>query len=139
MDSNLVKLVLQEKTENKIKTFQELKDEKNDILKNLFSKYLYYEINKENFKEIIDKLEDYIYVNLEDTQLNEGDYIRYINPKFFYDLKLGLGGFVTKIDNNIIQIVNNDKILNIDNEKLLVFKKLNNEDIIKLTILENVW
>jgi hypothetical protein len=76
---------------------------------------------------------------LEDTQLNEGDYIRYINPKFFYDLKLGLGGFVTKIDNNIIQIVNNDKILNIDNEKLLVFKKLNNEDIIKLTILENVW
>jgi hypothetical protein len=140
MDSNLVKLILSEQKENDTKSFNEIKQELNIVLGNIFEKYLIYENNVENLKEIKEKLNEYQYARFED--LNKGDFIRYINPKYFNDIKLAKGGFISVIDDEEgkVQIIdNNNKIYNLKFENFVFFKKLSKEDIIKLTILEALF
>lgn len=139
MDSNLVKLILSENQDQKIKNFQEIKNEINIVLENIFQKYLCYDKNIENFKEIKEKLEEYQYVTFDN--LNDGDFIRYINPKYFYDIKLAKGGFISKIDDEEgkIQIIDNNKVFNLKFENFIFFKKLTKEDIIKLTIMDALF
>ena len=139
MDSNLVKLILSEQKENNTKNFNEIKQDLNLVLNNIFEKYLIYENNVENLKEIKEKLNEYQYARFED--LNKGDFIRYINPKYFNDIKLAKGGFISEIndDEGKIQIIDNNKIYNLKFENFIFFKKLNKEDIIKLTILEALF
>ena len=139
MDSDLVKLILSENQDKKIKNFTEIKNEINIILENIFQKYLCYTKNVENLKEIKDKLEEYQYVTFDD--LNTGDFIRYINPKYFYDIKLAKGGFISKIyeEEGKIQIKDNNKIYNLKFENFIFFKKLTKEDIIKLTIIDALF
>ena len=136
MDSNLVKLILSEQKENNTKNFNEIKQDLNLVLNNIFEKYLIYENNVENLKEIKEKLNEYQYARFED--LNKGDFIRYINPKYFNDIKLAKGGFISEIndDEGKIQIIDNNKIYNLKFANFIFFKKLNKEDIIKLTILD---
>lgn len=139
MDSNLVKLILSEQKKNNTKNFNEIKLELNLVLGNIFEKYLIYENNVENLKEIKEKLNEYQYARFED--LNKGDFIRYINPKYFNDIKLAKGGFISEIndDEGKIQIIDNNKIYNLKFANFIFFKKLNKEDIIKLTILEALF
>ena len=73
--------------------------------------------------------------------MNTGDFIRYINPKYFYDIKLAKGGFISKIyeEEGKIQIKDNNKIYNLKFENFIFFKKLTKEDIIKLTIIDALF
>lgn len=139
MDSNLVKLILSEQEDKKTKTFKEIKEELNLVLDNIFEKYLFYEKNQENLKEIKVKLDEYQYVQFDD--LNNGDFIRYINPKYFHDIRLLKGGFITNVneDEGKIQITNSNKIYNLKFENFIFFRKMTQEDIIKLTILEALF
>lgn len=139
MDSNLVQLILSEHQEQQTKNFKEIKEELALVLDNIFEKYLCYSKNVENLKEIKEKLEEYQYAAFD--ELDRGNFIRYINPKYFHDIKLAKGGFITNIDDEEgkIQIIDNNKIYNLKFENFIFFKKLTKEDIIKLTILDALF
>lgn len=136
MDSNLVKLILEQRKNKQIKSHKEIETELKHIVYKIYKKYLYFKNNEDNFRETIEKLEDYQYIKVQDFV--EGDYIRYISLKYFYDIKLAVGGFISEIDYNkgILKLTNNGIISAVKMNKAYFFKKLNKEDKIKLMLLD---
>lgn len=136
MDSNLVKLILEQRKNKELKTHKEIQTELKHIVYKIYKKYLYFKNNEDNFRETIEKLDDYQYVRVEN--LEEGNYIRFISLKHFYDIKLALGGFITDLDykKGIVKLTNNGIISAVKMNKAYFFKKINKEDKIKLMLLD---
>ena len=136
MDSNLVKLILEQRKNKEIKTHKEIQNELKQVVYKIYKKYLYFKNNEDNFRDTIQKLEDYQYTRVE--KLEEGDYIRYISLKYFYDIKLAIGGFISELDyqKGIIKLTNNGIISGVKMNKAYFFKKINKEDKIKLMLLD---
>ena len=68
--------------------------------------------------------------------MNKGDYIRFLNTKHFYDIKLNIGGFIENIENNLLSIINNNKYYKIKFNNNSIYKKLTEEDLVKLEIID---
>ena len=138
MDDLFVQEILQDIEKQKIKTKEEVKEEIKLKLYELYKPFLKFESNQDNFGETYEKLQGYQY--MEANNLDEGDYIRYLNPKYFYDIKLMKGGFISDINKlkKQIVIVNGNKVIKLAYPKLLIFKKLDDGDIIKQKIIESL-
>lgn len=136
MDSNLVKLILEQRKNKQLKTHKEIQNELKHIVYKIYKKYLYFKNNEDNFRETIEKLDDYQYSKVEN--LEEGNYIRYISLKYFYDIKLAVGGFISDLDyqKGIVKLTNNGVISAVKMNKAYFFKKINKEDKIKLMLLD---
>jgi len=137
-DSDLVSLILQEISENKIKTKEELDQEIKTSLYQVYQNYLDFDSNQENFRDSYQKLKGYKYVELLD--LEEGRFIRYLSNKHFYDIKLMVGGFITEIDyqNQKIRMLNKNKVFYLKSNDITMYMKLNEEEIVKQKILESL-
>lgn len=138
MEDELIRQILEDIKLNKLKTYKEIESEKKIILDNLYEKFLYYPINEKNKNESLENLKEYKYVI--ENEINHGDYIKFINEKYFYNITLNKGGFVSKIDleENFIEILNNNVFLKIKIEDNIFFKKISKDENIKLSILENL-
>jgi len=137
-DSDLVSLILQEISENKIKTKEELDQEIKTSLYQVYQNYLDFDSNQENFRDSYQKLKGYKYVELLD--LEEGRFIRYLSNKHFYDIKLMVGGFITEIDyqNQKIRMLNKNKVFYLKSNDITMYMKLNEEEIVKQKIMESL-
>ena len=137
-DSDLVSLILQEISENKIKTKEELDQEIKTSLYQVYQNYLDFDSNQENFRDSYQKLKGYKYVELLD--LEEGRFIRYLSNKHFYDIKLMVGGFITEIDyqNQKIRMLNKNKVFYLKSNDITMYMKLNEEEIVKQKIIETL-
>ena len=137
-DEILIREILNDIKIKKIKTIEEIEEEKKIILENIYDKFFFYDINKKNKEETSKRLEEYKYID--SNNLNRGDYIMYINEKYFYNITLNKGGFITKIDveNNILEIINNNIYSKIKIDTNIFFKKIDRDESIKLSILENL-
>ena len=137
-DEILIREILNDIKINKLKTIEEIEEEKKIILENIYDKFFFYDINKKNKEETSKRLEEYKYID--SNNLNRGDYIMYINEKYFYNITLNKGGFITKIDveNNILEIINNNIYSKIKIDTNIFFKKIDRDESIKLSILENL-
>ena len=60
-----------------------------------------YEQNKENLK-IVGKITRLLLFCNTFTR----EYVKYINTKYFYDLKIHKGGFIREIDGNMLKLMN---------------------------------
>ena len=96
--------------------------------------------NQDNFRETYTKLENtYKYVELE--EIEEGRFIRYISPKYFFDIELKRGGFVAEIDleKRKLKVLNGNKVFYLKcSDNYSFFMKLNDEDKVKQRILESL-
>jgi len=137
-DSDLVSLILQEISENKIKTKEELDQEIKTSLYQVYQNYLDFDSNQENFRDSYQKLKGYKYVELLD--LEEGRFIRYLSNKHFYDIKLMVGVFITEIDyqNQKIRMLNKNKVFYLKSNDITMYMKLNEEEIVKQKIMESL-
>lgn len=139
-DDELVTHLLQEIAENKIKTKEELNQEIKVNLYRIYKDYLKFEKNQDNFRETYTKLENtYKYVELE--EIEEGRFIRYISPKYFFDIELKRGGFVAEIDleKRKLKVLNGNKVFYLKcSDNYSFFMKLNDEDKVKQRILESL-
>ena len=122
-DNSLVLDILQDLQSEKIKTPEEIDMELKQKIYEVFQPFLNFPQNKDNFAEVYERLKGYEYVKAHEIQ--EGDYVRYLNPKYFYDIQLMKGGFV----NRVIKIVY---------PKLTLFRKLDSSDIIKQKIIASL-
>ena len=136
MEDKLIKELLEDVKYNKLKTLKEIEEDKKIIMDNLYDKYEYYNINEKNKKNTYDLLKNYKYVECD--ELLRGDYIRYINDKYFYNITLMKGGFIMKMDEDKIEIMNNNIYNKINKRDYIIFKKITKEENIKLLILDNL-
>ena len=137
MDDSLVNEILQDIQNNKIRTKEELQQEIKLKIYEVYKPFLSFETNQDNFKETYDKLDGYKYVTV--SELEEGRYIRFLNTKFFYDIKLQKGGFINSINKKkkLISLINGNKIIKIFYPSVTIFMKLNESDRVKQLILES--
>ena len=137
MDDSLVNEILQDIQNDKIKTKQELQQEIKLKIYEVYKPFLSFDTNQDNFKETYDKLDGYKYATV--SELEEGRYIRFLNTKFFYDIKLQKGGFINSINKKkkLISLINGNKIIKFFYPSNTIFMKLNESDRVKQLILES--
>tara|TARA_Y100000590_G_C15587420_1_gene964672 strand:+ start:401 stop:850 length:450 start_codon:yes stop_codon:yes gene_type:complete len=137
-ENSLVLDILQDLQNEKIKTPEEIDMELKQKIYEVFQPFLNFPQNKDNFAEVYQRLKGYEYVK--PNEIEEGDYVRYLNPKYFYDIQLMKGGFVSDITKKKRQItlVNGNRVIKIFYPKLTLFRKLDSGDIIKQKIIASL-
>tara|TARA_B100000963_G_C22146066_1_gene459689 strand:- start:41 stop:463 length:423 start_codon:yes stop_codon:yes gene_type:complete len=138
MDNPLVLEILQDIQTDKIKTKEEIQQELKLKLYQVYKPFLNFNSNQDNFSITYEKLQGYQFI--EAKNLTEGDYVRYLNPKYFYDIQLMKGGFVSAHNSKKKQLtlVNGNKVIKIFYTGLCLFRKLDEGDIIKQKILASL-
>tara|TARA_B100001029_G_C14912539_1_gene367339 strand:- start:97 stop:522 length:426 start_codon:yes stop_codon:yes gene_type:complete len=137
MEDEFIKNILNNsKKQDKISklTSNEIKQEVERVVKEFYKPYLTFDKNKENMKETIAKLEDYIYVK-DISDIPNSYYIRYLDTKYFYDLTLRQGGFLINVNDNKLKLYTGKIYIKIDSSKIVLFMKLKKKD--KMNILLN--
>lgn len=137
MDTEIVQHILQNRRENKLMSKAEIEEEKKMRVVDIYGEFIDFETNKENVYQTLDKLQNYRYCkNIKD--LDKGNYIRYLNAKYFYDIKLNPGGFIENVDytKNLITVVNKNKYYKMKFSDNTIFVKLTEDDLLKLDIIE---
>lgn len=132
-EEDFVNQILRDRIDNKLSSRKEIEELNDKILFDIYRNYMNYEQNKENLINSRKKLKDYYYSN---NNFTLGEYVKYINTKYFYDLKIHKGGFIRSIDGNMIRLVNGNNFWSVDFTKTKLFTKLNQEQLIKLIIIE---
>jgi len=137
-ENSLVLDILQDLQNEKIKTLEEIDMELKQKIYVVFQPFLNFPQNKDNFAEVYQRLKGYEYVKA--NEIEEGDYVRYLNPKYFYDIQLMKGGFVSDITKKKRQItlVNGNRVIKIFYPKLTLFRKLDSGSIIKQKIIASL-
>tara|TARA_B000000557_G_C20655155_1_gene392210 strand:- start:10 stop:432 length:423 start_codon:yes stop_codon:yes gene_type:complete len=114
------------------KTFDNINNEKNEVLKNLH-------LSKKDTNILIKKLKDYQYID-EFQELIEGRYIRYINLLNPNNIKLSNGGILCeiKIEDYITLVLKNNmnKFFQINLDENLIFQKLSDQEKIILYAID---
>ena len=114
-------------------SFLEIENNKINIINQIFSRYLNYPDNIHNKELAIKHLEDYEYVPIE--QLNKNDFVKYLNIRAFYNIKLINGGKIIEIlDDNKILVSKQNKI-NVLKQKYY-FRKINKDTLVKIKLLQ---
>tara|TARA_Y100001970_G_scaffold281092_1_gene391168 strand:+ start:511 stop:936 length:426 start_codon:yes stop_codon:yes gene_type:complete len=137
MEDEFIKNILNNsKKQDKISklTSKEIKQEVERVVKEFYKPYLTFDKNKENMKDTISKLEDYIYVK-DIRDIPNSYYIRYLDTKYFYDLTLRQGGFLINVNDNKLKLYTGKIYIKIDSSKIVLFMKLKKKD--KMNILLN--
>ena len=132
-EEEFVASILKDRVENKLSSSKEIHELNDRILVDIYSNYMNYEKNKENLVSAREKLKEYYYSN---NNFSKGEYVTYINPKYFYDLRIHKGGFVTSIEGNILRLVNGRSVWGVDMKKIRIFTKLNEDQKLKLIIID---
>jgi len=128
-----VNQILKDRIENKLSSRKEIEEVNDKILFDIYRNYMNYEKNKENLINSREKLKDYYYSN---NNFSSGEYVKYINTKYFYDLKIHKGGFIRDIEGDMVRLVNGKNFWSVNMKKTKLFTKLNQEQLIKLIIIE---
>ena len=132
-EEQFVAEILQDRVNNKLSSSKEIHELNDKILVNIFSNYMNYERNRENLISAREKLKEYYYSN---NNFTKGEYVTYINPKYFYDLRLHKGGFITDIDGDMLRLKNGRSFWGVNMKKTRIFTKLNKDQKLKLIIID---
>ena len=115
-------------------TFSDITKDKENIINDL-------NLTKKQSKKILDKLIDYRYID-EIPDLVEGRYIRWINLKNPYDIKLTTGGILCEIKmEDYVSLVmknNMNRLFQINLDENLIFQRLTEQEKIILYAIDIV-
>ena len=119
-----------------IRTLDEIREQNRLAIDMAYEPFMEFEANIKNYNQIkdTDKLDMYEFVDYEFLQF--GDYIRFFDKKFFFNMKLHPGGVVkaTRDDKLLIYTFKNGfEWIQYDN---YIFRKLNEEDMAKIKLIE---
>ena len=118
-----------------IRTLTEINNETNQLINFLFEKYLNYKQNITNKNEAYQLLETYHPIEFKD--ISNGDFIKYFDNKYFYDVNIKGGGFVVKKNKKNILIKMPIKYITIRSSGKF-FRKLTQEEMAKIKIMETL-
>ena len=131
---NEINKILESITPEEVVPLNVIKERRESIINNFYSKFLKYEKNIENLKESNDILDNYEY--LEDISvLKSGDKIRYLSKKHFYDIKVSSRVKYVCNTHNYITIVNGVYYSTIK-DTVLIFKYIPDSTLVKMRLIE---
>jgi len=131
---NEINKILESITHEEVVPLNVIKERRESIINNFYSKFLKYEKNIENLKESNDILDNYEY--LEDISvLKSGDKIRYLSKKHFYDIKVSSRVKYVCNTHNYITIVNGVYYSTIK-DTVLIFKYIPDSTLVKMRLIE---
>lgn len=132
-EEEFVAQILKDRVENKLSSTKEILETNDKLLVEIYANYMNYNRNRDNLVYSRERLKSYYYSN---NNFSKGEFITYINQKYFYDLRIHKGGFVRSIDGNMVRLVNGRNIWSVDMTKNIIFTKLNKEQKLKLIIID---
>ena len=132
MEDKITQIIEHSKTQY-IPSLKEIEIDRNSHIEKIFYKYLNYNQNNVNKENSYKLLENYHPINYQD--INLGDFIKYFNDKYFYDVSIKGGGFVVKKNNKEILIKTKLSFVTIKSYKSF-FRKLTSEELAKIKVLE---
>jgi hypothetical protein len=111
-----------------------IKETREYVINKFYEKFMKYDKNKENIKESQEILDNYKYV--EDVScLKQGDKIRYLSKKHFYDIKVSSHVIYICNINNYITIANGVYYSTIKDNGLF-FKYIPDSTLVKMRLIE---
>ena len=127
--------ILNNVTETEYKSFKEIEEIREMVIEKIFADFMNYEINKENKEIIREQLKEYEVVSME--EIKNGDYLKYLNLRAFYNIKLVDAGIVLKIcDNGNVLVKKQGRFNSI--KPTFFFKKINKDTLVKMKLLDIV-
>lgn len=122
-----------------IKTYEDMNKNIETILSLVYTDYLKYTINIDNYSIAQKKLlNNYEYIDtIED--LTPGDCLISIDLSRFYNMKVSnIGFFVKCVNDKTIRTINFKRFFNYSCNNRLFFRKLNNSDKVKIMLIETI-
>ena len=122
-----------------IKTYEDMNKNIETILTLVYTDYLKYTININNYSIAQKKLlNNYEYIDtIED--LTPGDCLISIDLSRFYNMKVSnIGFFVKCVNDKTIRTINFKRFFNYSCNNRLFFRKLNNSDKVKIMLIETI-
>ena len=111
----------------KVTDFTNINKDRNEIIENLYQKFQS-EDNTNNMNYALNVLNGFVYVPNK-FQLWDGRYIRMIDTKQSFNMKLRIGGFLVEDDGYHIKLLNNEKIYVYDKRNCITFMMLTENDL----------
>ena len=133
MDAEIAKILSNIK-HKEIRTLDEIREINAIAIDEAYIEFIDFEQNHKNKEQVINKLDMYEFIEYE--FLNVGDYIRFFDKQFFFNMKLDNGGRILSIrkDKLLIWGINKRrKWVKFDN---FIFRKLDEEDFAKIKLIE---
>ena len=121
-----------------VRSFKDIQNFNKLALDSVYSGFLKYDINKENYK----KVELFIQTGYEYIELTESTpscWVCYIDSNKFYNLKIHMRGLFIKFKTPttiLLKFYKRYYVVNI-NDKIF-FRKINNKDILKIHLIEAI-
>ena len=139
MEKNLVIQILNKNKKEKIDKIEVINHKILRSINKVYQPYQLFPKNKSN-REKTETLLINNYQLVEGKKLIIGDYIRYL-PKFRvdyigHDIKLKIGGFCTEINYQYIFFKSNGNIFKANKKKYFFYRKLTENDLFKINLLE---
>ena len=119
-----------------IRTLEEIRKQNKEVILAAYEPFFEFEANIKNYNEIkkTNKLDYYEYVEYD--LLSYGDYIRFFDKTYFFNMKLHAGGKVISVrdDKLLIRTPSGSMIwIRFDN---YIFRHLDSEDLAKIKLVE---
>lgn len=133
MESEISKIISNIK-HKEVRTLAEIRETNMQAVEEAYSDFMEFEQNHQNKEEVKTKLDMYEFVPYE--HLTGGDYVRYIDKKFFFNMKLDNGGKILSIrkDKMLLWSIKKKRVwIGLDN---YIFRRLTEEDFAKIKLVE---
>lgn len=133
MDKEIEKILSSIK-HKEVRSLKEIREINYQAIDDAYCEFMEFEQNHLNKKEVKQKLDMYEFIPYE--YLNVGDYIRFFDKRFFFNMKLHNGGKILSIRNDrlLIWAINKRRLwVKFDN---YIFRKLTEEDFAKIKLIE---
>lgn len=111
-----------------------IKENREYVINKFYEKFMKYEQNIDNLKESQDILDNYEYIE-DISNLKQGDKIRYLSKKHFYDIKISPGVKYVCNTNNYITVANGVYYSTIK-DTVLIFKYIPDSVLVKMRLIE---
>lgn len=120
-----------------IRTFNEIEENLEIGVNKAYQKFMVFEKNHQNKLNSLAKLKENKYEYVTQKKAVPGDYVRFLDKTYFFDLTLHKGGFIVKKKDHLTQIKCGFRRLKwVSNKEF--FRKLSNQDMVKITLIETI-
>ena len=123
-----------------VRTMQDIINLRENAIDEIMNDFLCYPKNQENIKKLKKDLQDYEIIDI--SNLYRDDYIAYLNTYHFYNITLEMGKVIRTLDDGQLRIrviSNGNKSVYKTKQLDYIFRKLSDEDKVKINLVEAIY
>jgi hypothetical protein len=131
--------ILNKIQEKDVRTMKDIKNETKRVLDKVYGSYTYYKNNIDNYKQALELLEGYEYVESLDF-INKRDYIMMVNGDQFFDIKARYLGTFFKYNEKTNKMCIKGRVNRFYEflPERAFFRKINKNDKLKIALVEAI-